>query len=298
MTRQITSWTLAASLSVLMHNSAFAASAASEIAVEPVKDAPNMSQRQIDSIYDEFMVAVVQQYREIQRAITNAIRNDDELREQVKMERQRPIFEAAVRDARAKERQEQDMMREIVAEQRGAARAKEQRISEISRRISAQPQLLGSLPGSGLQAPQSTPPLSNNEVVATESNQEIWVPSAREPIPTTDPIVATRAPEPTPEPVVPEPAPAPVLGKAKLAWQVPNQRENGAALPIVEISSYEIYVTAENAGTSRTIRVDNRQQTEYTISSLTPDTYFFSMVTVDTDGMYSSLSDVVSKTIR
>ncbi|MFK7733227.1 MAG: fibronectin type III domain-containing protein, partial [Pseudomonadales bacterium] len=102
---------------------------------------------------------------------------------------------------------------------------------------------------------------------------------------------------PTPAPA-PAPAPAPVTGSASLSWSIPTKRENGESLALSEIASYEIYVTAENAGTSRTIRVDNRNQTKYTLSPLDSDKYFFSMVTIDSEGMYSELSQVVSKTIN
>ena len=97
-------------------------------------------------------------------------------------------------------------------------------------------------------------------------------------------------------PVAP-PKPAPVSGSARLSWNIPTKRENGDSLSLNEIASYEIYVTAENAGSSRTIRLDNRNQTQFTLEPLSTDTYYFSMVTIDTDGMYSELSQVVSKTI-
>jgi len=104
------------------------------------------------------------------------------------------------------------------------------------------------------------------------------------------------APSVAAAPVAP-PKPAPVTGSARLSWNIPTKRENGDSLSLNEIASYEIYVTAENAGSSRTIRLDNRNQTQFTLEPLSTDTYYFSMVTIDTDGMYSELSQVVSKTI-
>ncbi|MEM8498756.1 MAG: hypothetical protein AAF542_12085 [Pseudomonadota bacterium] len=124
------------------------------------------------------------------------------------------------------------------------------------------------------------------------------------PAPTQEPVTTvaaapTPAPAPRQEPTpAPAPEPEPVTGSASLSWSIPTKRENGDSLALNEIASYEIYVTAENAGTSRTIRVDNRTQTKYTVSPLDSDTYFFSMVTIDSEGMYSELSQVVSKTIN
>ncbi len=103
-------------------------------------------------------------------------------------------------------------------------------------------------------------------------------------------------PQPVQEPE-PIPQPEPVVGEAKLSWSIPTKRENGDDLSLAEIAAYEIYVTAENAGTNQTIRVDNRNQTQYTVEPLSADTYYFSMVTIDVEGVYSELSQVVSKTI-
>ncbi len=69
-------------------------------------------------------------------------------------------------------------------------------------------------------------------------------------------------------------------------------------MPTSEIGSYEIYYTSENAGTSQTIVVNNATQKRYTVNALEPDAYHFSMVTVDSNGIYSELSRVVSKTIN
>ena len=129
--------------------------------------------------------------------------------------------------------------------------------------------------------------------------------------PATPPVApAQPAPAPTPKPV-PSPAPAPLpvpvpvpvpepvkLGKATLSWQTPTERVNGTALSTAEIGSYEIYYTSETAGASQTIVVSSATQKTYTVNGLKPDSYHFSMVTVDSNGIYSELSKVVSKTIN
>lgn len=69
-------------------------------------------------------------------------------------------------------------------------------------------------------------------------------------------------------------------------------------MPTSEIGSYEIYYTAENSGANQTIVVNKATQKAYTVNGLRPDSYHFSMVTVDSNGIYSELSKVVSKTIN
>lgn len=140
-------------------------------------------------------------------------------------------------------------------------------------------------------------PAPNNEptIAAKPTPAPAPTPAPRQEPETT--VAAAPAPAPAPTPA-PAPEPEPVTGSASLSWSIPTKRENGESLALSEIASYEIYVTAENAGTSRTIRVNNRNQTRYTLSPLDADTYFFSMVTIDSEGMYSELSQVVSKTIN
>lgn len=163
-------------------------------------------------------------------------------------------------------------------------------------------------------APKNEPTIAAKPAPAPPARQapENTVAAAPKPAPAPAPAPAPRqeptttvaaAPAPAPAPAprqepTPAPEPEPVTGSASLSWSIPTKRENGESLALNEIASYEIYVTAENAGTSRTIRVDNRNQTKYTLSPLDADTYFFSMVTIDSEGMYSELSQVVSKTIN
>ncbi|MFK8020383.1 MAG: fibronectin type III domain-containing protein [Pseudomonadales bacterium] len=143
---------------------------------------------------------------------------------------------------------------------------------------------------------RANPELLRNQQVPSVPNT---VTDSKTPIIVKQPPVIAAVPTTPVSPVVPvaPPKPAPVTGSARLSWNIPTQRENGESLSLNEIASYEIYVTAENAGSSRTIRLDNRNQTQFTLEPLSTDTYYFSMVTIDTDGMYSELSQVVSKTI-
>lgn len=115
-------------------------------------------------------------------------------------------------------------------------------------------------------------------------------------------------PEPIPEPesepvpeqepvVTPEPTAEPTNNSVSLSWNTPTQREDGAPLSVSEINSYEIYYTTDG-NQSGTIFVDDPTVSSYTLQSLLPDIYHFSIVTVDRDGIKSELSEIVSATIQ
>lgn len=113
-----------------------------------------------------------------------------------------------------------------------------------------------------------------------------------------------KAPAPQPKRYVPPAYKPPTstpqssIGSARLTWNIPTRRENGELLRISDIASYEIYMTAESTGASRTIRVSDASKTQFTLVPLPADTYHFSMATIDKQGTYSGLSQVVSKTVR
>lgn len=98
-------------------------------------------------------------------------------------------------------------------------------------------------------------------------------------------------------PPAPQPDPAKVSGEAKLSWAIPTRRENGERLARSELGRYEVYYTSD-LGKSDTFRIENTSQTSLTVANLEQDTYYFAMVAVDTDGVFSELSNEVLKIIR
>jgi len=76
-----------------------------------------------------------------------------------------------------------------------------------------------------------------------------------------------------------------------LSWDPPTQRESGTDLALTEIKGYEIYFTPTEGDTfSREVDASNT-----TLAlTLVPGEYSISMRTVDTDGLYSVLSESVS----
>ena len=81
---------------------------------------------------------------------------------------------------------------------------------------------------------------------------------------------------------------------ANLAWAAPTKRTNGTALPIGEIASYEIYWTRTKDKTSGVIKVSGGTSTTGKLEVFLPDTYNFAVSAIDTKGLKSPLSTVVS----
>ena len=82
-------------------------------------------------------------------------------------------------------------------------------------------------------------------------------------------------------------------GALTLRWKAPSVRENGDYLSIGEISGYEIYYTAGNSKESVSIIIDGGNVSSYSLSSLNPDIYYFSMSAIDSGQLKSKISAVV-----
>ncbi len=94
--------------------------------------------------------------------------------------------------------------------------------------------------------------------------------------------------------VTSEPA---VTGTAKLSWVAPATRVNGDGLAMGELDSYIISYGQDASDLSKTIEINDASTMEYTIDDLGAGEWFFSIQVVDTNGLISAPSDVVSKTI-
>lgn len=116
---------------------------------------------------------------------------------------------------------------------------------------------------------------------------------------------STSDPEPEPiekpaagtEPIV-APAPGATTRSVTLKWTAPATRESGEYLSLGEIGSYEIYYTGELSGKGGTLTVRGGSTSNYTISSLPPDIYHFSMSAIDSKNVKSKLSDMVEVDLR
>jgi len=91
---------------------------------------------------------------------------------------------------------------------------------------------------------------------------------------------------------------------ADLSWTAPSTRVDGTPLAAEEIKEYRVYYTIDGTapGTGDPIVVDGTSASETVTLELTPrvEPYVvsFAIKTVDTDGLGSALSDVVTKTFE
>ena len=91
---------------------------------------------------------------------------------------------------------------------------------------------------------------------------------------------------------------------SNLSWEAPSTRVDGTPLEAEEIKEYRVYYTIDGTapGTGEPIVVGGTSASETVTLELTPrlEPYVvsFAIKTVDTDGLGSALSDVVSKTFE
>jgi hypothetical protein len=85
--------------------------------------------------------------------------------------------------------------------------------------------------------------------------------------------------------------------KANIGWSAPVRRVNGSALPVGEISSYEVYWTRSIDSRSGVIKVKGTSLAT-ALEVFTPDTYHFAISAIDIKGLKSPLSSVVSARLR
>jgi len=89
---------------------------------------------------------------------------------------------------------------------------------------------------------------------------------------------------------------APTLGSATLTWTPPTQNTDGTAL--TDLNGYQIYYGTDAANMTNSVAISNIGVTSYVVDSLSPATYYFAIKAVNSSGITSDLSSVVTKTIN
>jgi len=87
----------------------------------------------------------------------------------------------------------------------------------------------------------------------------------------------------------------PSTGSATLSWSSPTARTDGSAL--TNLAGYRIYYGTSSGSLSKSITIDNPGVTTYVVENLSSGTYFFAMTAFDAQGVESSRTNPVSKTI-
>jgi hypothetical protein len=89
-----------------------------------------------------------------------------------------------------------------------------------------------------------------------------------------------------------------LTGRAYLTWGRPLKRADNSDLAANEIESYEIYYTDTDGGVMAPLDLVGSDEYSYTKDGLSDGTHYFALVTVDSDGLKSALSDVIEVTIN
>jgi hypothetical protein len=85
------------------------------------------------------------------------------------------------------------------------------------------------------------------------------------------------------------------MGSATLSWNPPTQNSDGSAL--TNLAGYRIYYGRDASSLGRTVVLNNPGLTRYVIENLAPDTWYFTMTSVNADGVESGRSALISKAI-
>jgi hypothetical protein len=88
----------------------------------------------------------------------------------------------------------------------------------------------------------------------------------------------------------------PTVGSASIKWSAPTQNTDGSTL--MDLAGYVISYGTSATMLSQTVSINNPATTSYTIQNLGTGTWYFAVSSQTASGAQSSLSAVVSKTIK
>lgn len=84
-------------------------------------------------------------------------------------------------------------------------------------------------------------------------------------------------------------------GQVTLSWTPPTENVNGSSL--TNLASYKIYYGRSASSLNQTIELSNPGLTRFVVENLTPAKWHFAMTSVNSQGVESTRSATVSKTI-
>jgi fibronectin type III domain protein len=87
----------------------------------------------------------------------------------------------------------------------------------------------------------------------------------------------------------------PTSGSATLSWDAPTTDTNGQ--PLTNLAGYRIYYGQSQTTLSQTVNLSGTGLQTYVIDNLPQGAWYFAIKAVNSAGVESSLSNVVSKTI-
>jgi hypothetical protein len=89
----------------------------------------------------------------------------------------------------------------------------------------------------------------------------------------------------------------PVFASVELSWDIPVLREDGSDLEIYEINGYVIQYGADENNLNLSLSVEGASLDNVVIGELGVGTYYFSIATIDSDGVQGAYSAVLEQII-
>lgn len=86
-----------------------------------------------------------------------------------------------------------------------------------------------------------------------------------------------------------------VIGSATLSWTPPTENSDGSSL--TNLAGYRVHYGRSPTQLSQTIEITNSSLSTYVVENLSAGTWYFAVVTVNSGGTTSVLSNVAAKTI-
>ena len=90
---------------------------------------------------------------------------------------------------------------------------------------------------------------------------------------------------------------AETVASVELSWDIPLEREDGSALALYEINGYVISYGTTSGSLDALVTVTGYGETTALIEDLTPNTYYFAIATVDSDGQQGAFSAEIEQII-
>ena len=147
--------------------------------------------------------------------------------------------------------------------------------------------LVSACGGAGNDAADSLPGANVTPAVDINSGTESPNPTPTEPTPN----------DPVPVQPTPTPTPTPTTGAATLNWMPPTENMDGSTLE--DLAGYKIYYGTSPDSFPNVISLNNPGLSSLVIESLsTNTTYYFSITALNSSGIESRFSNIVSKNIQ
>lgn len=127
---------------------------------------------------------------------------------------------------------------------------------------------------------------SVTSLIALLTVQEIQTDTGGTPIVDETPVVDET-------PIVEEP----VIASVELSWDIPELRDDGSDLALYEINGYIIKYGVDENNLNSTLSVDGATQDSVVIAELNAGTYYFTIATVDSDGLQGAYSEQFEQVI-